>query len=77
MAKTLVSPKELLSILTQRVYNDFDCTGYSVGEPEKHGTETVDCNWRVGIRGAATVTEFGKRKVCKIIEEVQAEYNLE
>tara|TARA_B100000959_G_scaffold283881_1_gene353892 strand:- start:833 stop:1066 length:234 start_codon:yes stop_codon:yes gene_type:complete len=76
MAKTLVSKEKLSSILNKKLYNDVDCTGYSVGEPEKRGTETVDCNWQVGIRGTETVTDFGKRKVCKIIEAVQAEYNL-
>ncbi|HJP17288.1 MAG TPA: hypothetical protein QF468_01370 [Nitrospinota bacterium] len=76
MARTIVSKEKLSSILTQRVRNDVDCTGYSVGEPEKHRTETADCNWQVGIRGTETVTSFGKRKVCQIIEAAQTEYNL-
>ncbi len=76
MARTLVSEEELLSILNKALQNDVDCAGYSFGKPEKHGTETVDCNWRVGVNSNDTVTALGERKTFKIIAEAQTEYNL-
>lgn len=78
MARKLVSERELVEILNQRIHKFEECGPCELGGVMRlRGTDESGCNWSPpGLRSSGQPSEICAPIAARVVREAMAEFNL-